>query len=172
MIGQRVAVGQRLLFGLCVTLMFASLGCDKEKTDTALSDAGAQIEDAGDAIAENVDKAVEKGEEAAKDAGDKAKELGEKAMAYITPLKEKFGDLESLKEKPEELKTAVSELITSLEEKTENLELPEAVSNSLAAAKEKLIALRDYLGGEIDQAKIDEHLKEIGDAMKGALGMS
>jgi hypothetical protein len=98
--------------------------------------------------------------------------LGEKAMAYLSPLKEKLGNLESLKDKPEELKTAVTELIQTIEDKAADIELPEAVSNTLATVKERLVALKDYLQGEVEQAKIDEHIQKIMDAVKSGLGMS
>ena len=102
--------------------------------------------------------------------GDSAKELGEKAMGFLTPLKEKFGDLDSLKDKPEELKKAVVSMIETIEYKSADLELPESVSSMLATVKEKLTALKTYLEGEVEQSGIDDRLKEIGESMKGALG--
>jgi hypothetical protein len=146
-------------------ILFLCVGCDKQAATEQLEKVEQSAGETADAISDNVSDAVEKG-------GDIAGELGEKAMAYLTPLKEKFGDLETLKESPEKLKVAVSDLIEKIEGKAEGITLPESVSNALAAVKEKLIALRDDLGADIEQAKIDEHLKGIMDSVKSALGMS
>ncbi len=140
-------------------------GCSKEDATQAVQQAEESAENAAESIGESVDSAVEGGKEM-------ASELGEKAQAFMTPLKEKFGDLESLKDKPEELKTAVSDLIQSIEEKAEGIELPEAMTSALATVKEKLVELKDYLEGEADPAKIEEHLKDIGESVKSGLGMS
>ena len=149
----------------CVTLMVICSGCSKEEAEQTVKKAEESAEEAADTIAEGTSDIVEKGSEM-------ASQLGEAAMAYLGPLKDKFGNLESLKESPEELKKAVTELIQSIEEKAEGLELPEAISNTLATAKEKLVALKEYLEGEVEQAKIDEHIKSIMDSIKSGLGMS
>ena len=111
--------------------------------------------------------------ESAKEAGQQlAGDLGEKAQAFLAPIKEQLGSLESLKDEPEKLKQAVGELIQSLEEKAADIQLPEAMSTALETVKEKLVALRDYLEGEVEQAQIDERVKEIIDSVKSTLGMS
>lgn len=170
--------------------LFASLamlsGCTEQEATDSLKRAEATAEQAATAVAEDVGEAMEKGEEAAGAAVDKGTEiagdvfdqgkelasaLSEKASAYLTPIKQEFGSLEGLKEKPDQLKAAVTALIESIEAKAEDIELPESVSSALATVKEKLIALKDYLEGEFEQAKIDEHLKEITDSAKHAFGM-
>ena len=83
---------------------------------------------AAETIAEDTKKVVKEGEEL-------AEELGEKAMAYLTPLKEKFGNLDSLKDKPEELKKAVADLIKTIEDKADDVELPESLANALATVE-------------------------------------
>lgn len=162
----------RWTVGFCGALILSCVGCNQPKTEEAVTEAETQLEQAADTIAKDVGEAVEKGEQVAKEAGQKAKQLGEQAMTYLTPLKEKLGNLDSLREKPEELKKAVTELIQSIEEKSAEIKLPDVVSNALATTKEKLIALQQYLEGEFEQAQIDEHLKEISDSVKKSLGMS
>lgn len=156
-----------------IPLAFLSLsGCTKEQASETLKQAEASAEEAAEGIADEVDAAAEKGGEMAEAAAEKASELGEQAMSYMAGLKEKFGDLETLKETPEKLKVAVMELIQTIEEKAEGIKLPEAMSSGLASVKAKLIELKDYLEGEVEQAKIDEHLKEISDSIKSGLGFA
>ena len=184
----------RQITALFAVLLLTTVGCENAPVEETLDDAEAKVEEvtetvsdkvtdvvdaSGDAAKELGEKAKELGEkttEKAKELGEKttekAKELGEKAMGYLAPLKEKFGSLEALKDKPEELKAAVSELIQSIEAKTEEIELPEAVSNALTAGKEKLVELKTYLEGEVDQAKIEEHLQGVMSAVKGKFGMA
>lgn len=164
-----IALASCAAFALCC-------GCDENEATATLEKAGDSIQDTAETVSTEVGDAVKEGKDAAGDVVQEGKqmasELGEKAMAYVTPLKEKFGDLESLKEKPEELKTAVTALIQSIEEKTEDIKLPESVSTALATAKEKLVALKDYLEGEAEPAKIEEHLKDIMESVKSGLGIS
>ena len=77
-----------------------------------------------------------------------------------------------MKETPEELKTAVAKLIGSIEQKAQDIKLLETVSTTLAKVKGKLIALRDYLEGEYEQAEIDQHVHEIMESVKSGLGLS
>jgi hypothetical protein len=143
--------------------------------------------EAAETIKTDVSEAVEEGEKMAGDALEKSKEvagdavekgkqvageLSEKAAAYLTPLKDELGKLGDMKDKPEELKAALSNLIQSMEAKTEDIQLPESVSNALATIKEKLVALKDYLEGEVEQAELDKRLEEITGAVKSGLGMS
>ena len=151
--------------GLCTVLAFALNGCTKQQAVDTVAEAEKSAGQAVEEIGQQVGDAVEAGEEM-------AGELSEKATAYLTPLKEKFGNLESLKETPDRLKAAVSDLIQSIEDKAEDITLPESLSNALASVKEKLIALEEYLEGEVEQAKIDEHLRDIADSVKSAFGMS
>jgi DNA repair exonuclease SbcCD ATPase subunit len=162
------------LAGCCLSLLSISVGCDDQASQT-LKRAEESAESAAATIAEDAGELVKEGEAAASDAIEQGKqmasELGEKATAYLTPLKEKFGNLESLKGKPEELKTAVNELLQSLEQKTEDIQLPEAISTALATIKEKLIALKEYLAGEVEQSQLDQRLQEISESVKSGLGM-
>ena len=69
-----------------------------------------------------------------------------------------------------EVKQAVIELIQSIEYKAAEIDLPEGISKALTTVKEKLVAFRDYLEGEVEQAKLDERLNEIKNSVKEALG--
>ncbi len=159
----------------CAALVLCG-GCDKKAATETLKNAEESAQEAASNVASGVGDAVDEGKAAASDAVESGKQmasdLGEKAMAFLTPLKEEFGDLDSLKEKPEELKVAVTDLIQKIEDKSADIKLPEAVSTALASVKEKLIALKDYLEGEVEQAKIEEHLKDIMDSVKSGLGMT
>ena len=172
----------------CVTLALALVcaGCNTEQAKETLNDAGVAMEEAGNDVAEKTGEMAEEGKKMAGDATEGAKkmagdategakkmagQLSEKAYAFLTPLKEKVANLESLKDSPEKLKEAVSKLITSIEEKTESLQLPEKIDNGLATVKEKLVSLRDYLEGEYEQSKINEYVKDIGDTVQSELGM-
>jgi chromosome segregation ATPase len=154
---------------LPIALLAASLlsvsGCNKQEATKELKEMEAAAEEGAAQVAEDVEAAVEEGEKM-------ASELGEKAMEYLTPLKDELSSLDELKATPEELKARVSEIIESIETKAEGIELPETVTKALEGIKEKLIALRDYLQGEFEQSKIDEHVKEIMDSVKSGLGMS
>ena len=152
-------------FVLCAGLLVFSGGCDTEEASSV-------VEQVGDSAAETMDAVKDETAEAADKAMDAASELSEKATAYLNPLKEKFGNLESLKDKPEELKEAVTSLIASIEERAEGMELPEKMSEVLATAKEKLMTLKQYLEGEVDQAKIDEQIQELMTSIKSQFGMS
>ena len=158
------------------TFILVCSGCSQEDAAKKLSEAEEAAEKAADTIAKDTDKAMQKGEEIASEAVKEGKELagelGEKAMAFLTPLKEKFGNLESLKESPEKLKQAATELIASIEQKAEGITLPETVSNTLNSVKEQLVALKEYLEGEYEQAKINDHIQEIMDSVRTGLGMT
>lgn len=183
-------------FGLCTLIV--STGCNQETAKEKLQQTEDEVAEVAETIKVDAGEIVEKGEQMASELGDKGKqvatdlgekgkqvatdlgekgeelasELGEKAMAYITPLKEKLGNLEGLKESPEELKKAVADLIAAIEKKAEDLELPETISSALATVKEKLVALKEYLEGEVDQAKLDERVKEISESVKSAFGFA
>ena len=186
-----LAMKKTILYRSCVASFCAATlicsGCDQQKASETLEKAEQSASETAAAVSDSVGEAVQKGEEAAgemakegsemaKDAVEKGKQvasdLSEKAAAYLTPIKEEFGSLDSLKEKPEELKAAVSKLIEKIETKAEDVELPEKVSNALATVKEKLVALKEYLEGEYEQAQIDERLQEIKETVKSSLGMS
>lgn len=163
------------------------IGCSKQEASTAFKNAEESARDAAETVAADVGDAAKEGQEMAGDAleggkqaasdavkkgADLASDLGEKAMAFVAPLKEKVGNLDNLKEKPEELKVAVEDLIQSMEQKAEGMELPESVSNALATIKEKLVALKDYLEGEVEQAQVNERVQDIMDSVKSGLGMT
>ena len=154
-----------LPIALLAALALSVSGCNKQEVTEELKEVEAAAEEATAQVAGDVETAVEEGEKM-------ASELGEKAMEYLTPLKDELSSLDELKATPEDLKARVSEIIESIETKAEGIELPETVTKALEGIKEKLIALRDYLQGEFEQAKIDEHVKEIMDSVKSGLGMS
>jgi len=154
-----------LLWSIAAIGFVCGGGCSKDDAADAINEVETAANDTAQSVAEGAGRAVEEGERM-------AGELTAKAKQYVDPLKEKLGDLDSLKDTPEELKKAVAGLIDSIEQRTGEIKLPEGVTSALATIKEKLIALRDYLEGEVDQAKIEEHLKEIEEASKGILGMS
>lgn len=182
----------RSALGLWVVVIVVSAGCDRPQEGNSVSHAESEVKQAAEAVADDVEEAVEKGEQVAKDVGQKAKELGEQAMeeanqlseqaadtaqelgeqamAFLTPLKEKFGNLESMKDKPDELKQAVIALIQSIEEKAAEIDLPDGISKALTTVKAKLVELRDYLEGEVEQAKLDERLNEIKNSVKESFG--
>jgi hypothetical protein len=114
--------------------------------------------------------AEEKGKELASKSSEIAGQLGEQAMALLGPLKEKIAGLEGLADKPAELKTKVSELLGALDNNMANLPVPEAVKSGLAALKEQLTKLLEYLGGEVDTAKIQEYLNTIKEIVGSKLG--
>lgn len=152
----------RILLSQIGVIMMALLplsGCNQQEAEQTLSDAETAAQQAAETVAEDVESAVEQG-------GQMASDLGEQAKAYLTPMTEKFGNLEDLKDSPEKLKAAVTELIESIEQKLEDIKLPEAMGDSLASIKEKLVALRDYLQGEYEQARIDEHVQDIAETVK------
>ena len=176
-----------VLLTCCSALLLVGLGCDQDAANEAMQEVETSAGDAAGALTDDAKAAMEKGKEMAGEAAAKGKEmagdaaakgkemaseLGENAMAFLTPLKEKFGNLESLKDTPEKLKTAVSDLITSIEEKAEGLTMPEAMSETLATLKAKLVDLKEYLGGEYEQSGIDEKVNDIVSSVKSGLGMS
>jgi uncharacterized coiled-coil DUF342 family protein len=150
---------------LIITALVAtiSVGCDKEDAANTLKKAEDSAADVAKTVADDASKMADEGKKM-------ASELGEKAMGFLNPLKEKLGNLEGLKETPEKLQAEVSQLLETMEQKAEGIELPEAVSTALATIKEKLVALKAYLAGEVEQAKIDEHIKGIMESAKSAFG--
>ncbi len=154
-----------VMLACCTALIPLAAGCSQKEASEAISEAKASAEEASQSLAGDASAMMEKGKEM-------ASELGENATAFLTPLKEKFGNLESLKETPEKLKTAVTELITSIEQKADGINLPEAMRQTLASVKEKLVALKNYLEGEYEQAGIDEKVNDIVSSVKSGLGMS
>lgn len=150
---------------ICIAVLVFTTGCDKQDAKDAIDSAEQTASDAADSVKEGAEGVVAEGKEMAGD-------LSEGVTAFLTPLKEKMGNLESLKTKPEELKTAVTAMITSIEEKTSSLEMPEALSTALDSIKEKLVGLKDYLSGEYDQSGIDEKVDDLMASIKSGLGMS
>ncbi len=165
----------RILGLICMLVLATSIGCSDEakdkvkdaadKTETAAENAVEKAGDMAQAAGENVADAAGK----AKDAVAK---LSKDAIAYLKPIKDGLGNLDSLKDKPAELKTAVDNLLKHMEQNVDSLHLPEKVTNALKVVKEKLVALKDYLAGEADKAKIEEHIKNIIDSAKERLGIS
>jgi len=187
----------RMAFGLSIGLVLC-MGCTKEEAADTLQQAEASAEEAANAIAADVGEVVKEGEEMASDAvegtkdavGDAvekgkditeqtveegkklASELGEKAAGFLVPLKDGIGNLDEFKETPEDLKKAVSDLIQSIEGKAEDISLPESVTNALATIKEKLVALKDYLEGEVEQAEVNTRLEDLYETVKSGFGLS
>ena len=154
-----------LAWGACAALAITCCGCNKQEAGKQLDKVEQSARGAASAVSEEVSDAVKEGEKA-------VSELGEKAVAHLGVLKEKFGKLDSLKESPAELKTAVADLIQSIEAKAEGIQLPEKLETAMAAIKEKLVALQQYLAAESDPSKIKEHVQGILDSVKSELGMS
>jgi hypothetical protein len=177
---------------LCVTVIcgavtLLTVGCSSEQASEVAQNAEENATEVAENVSEEVgeaaekmsetasevaEKVSEKAGEAAEKAGELAAKVGEKAKAYLTPLQEKFDNLKDMKDKPAELKEAVSGLITSIEERAEDLELPQKISDALTAAKEKLIELRDYLEGEVEEAQIEERIQGIVSTVGEQLGMT
>jgi hypothetical protein len=134
-------------------------GCSEE----AKEDAAKLKEQAADGAKELGGKA---GEMAGK-AGDKIKEgakaLSEQAKGFLGPIQEKIGGLDGLKDKPAELKKSVENLIAMIESKASTLTLPAGVQKTMDTLKEKLVALRDYLGGETKPEEIDAKVEDVKD---------
>lgn len=156
---------------VCVLLLASLVGCsDKakdavENAENAVGDVAQDAADMAETAGDNIADAGKKAEEA-------VSEFGAESVAYFSSMKERFGNLDGLKDKPEELKKWVDDTLKAIEEKAENVQLPDAASNALDAVKEKLVALKEYLAGEVDQAKIDEHIKGIIESTKKGLGLS
>ena len=129
-----------LLVAFLATSMPFLGGCNKQDAARELQEVEEAAGEAATKVTEGLESAVEEGEQM-------ASELSEQAQAYLSPLKDKLGSLEELKQTPAELKTAVGDLIEMIEQKADEIELSESVSDALATLKEKLIALRDYLEG-------------------------
>ncbi len=157
--------------GLTMTLM---IGCGDKGTDSIKGAVGKAEKAAGDAAGE-ADKAAKKMGEAAKTAvessGEAISKLGEKAMGFLDPLKEEFGKLEGLVSEPTKLKQAASDLIAKLDQDMGGFNLPKPIADALNAAKEKLVALRDYITDEADPAQLEEKVKGVMESVKSALGM-
>jgi ABC-type transporter Mla subunit MlaD len=159
-----------------LAVALSTAGCTQEETDemvqSAEQSAGEALEKSGDAMSDAAEKVGQGVSDAAEKGKEMASQLGEKAVAFLEPLKTQFGDLESLKDKPEQLKEKVNELIQMIEGRAEDMKLPEKVQETLAASKAKLIELKEYLQGEIEQAELDKKLENLMETVKGNLGLS
>ncbi len=153
-----------LMFALLSLATLSLSGCDEKQAADALKNAEQKAKDTADKVGDDVGAAVAEGEKM-------MGELGEQAMAFIAPLKEKLGNLDSLKDTPEKLKTAVSELITMIESKAESITLPESMSKTIETIKTKLVELKTYLEGKYEQSGIDEKVKAISESVESGLGM-
>jgi hypothetical protein len=143
-------------------LLAAPSGCDTTPTEIAKK-AEQQAQQASESLAADAEKLMDKG-------GELAKGLSEQAMSFMGPLKEKLAGLEGLKDKPEELKTTVTEMLQSLESNIANLPLPEGLKTTITQLKEKLQMLQEYLGGAIEPAKLQEYLDGIKDFVSKQMG--
>ncbi len=150
-------------WGLVAVLLVLPTGCGGKGGEKVAEDVKDAANQAAEKVSKGAQEMVKEGQQIAADLSDKAKE-------YLNPLKEKFGNLEGLKKTPEKLKTAVTELIQSIEDKAADIKLPESVSNALSKIKEKLVALKEYLQGEVEEAKLDEKVKDVMDSVKSGLG--
>ncbi len=108
---------------------------------------------------------------AAESSGEALSKLGEKAMGLLNPLKEEFGKLEGLVSEPTKLKEAAGDLVKKLDQDMSGFKLPQVVTDALNAAKEKLIALRDYITDEADPAELEAKVKGVMESVKSAFSM-
>ncbi len=165
----------RLLSMLAIggLIMAQLIGCDKA-ADSAKS-AAETAEKAASEAAGEAGKAAEKMGDAAKaaagSAGEALSKLGEQAMGFLDPLKAEFGKLEGLVSEPSKLKEAAEGLIKKLDTDMSGFKLPQAITDALGAAKEKLIALRDYITDEADPAELKKKVEGVMESVKSALGM-
>lgn len=117
-----------------------------------------------------LDAAKEKGSELAEKSSEIAGQLGEQAMALLGPLKDKIMGLDSLVSKPEEMKTAVTELLATLDGNLASLPVPEGIKSGITALKEQLTQLLEYLGGAVEPEKLQGFLKTIKEIAGSQLG--
>ncbi|KAA5547291.1 hypothetical protein FYK55_02530 [Roseiconus nitratireducens] len=177
----------RTTLGIAALSMISLSGCNRDEAVDAMRSAEETAKSTADAVAQGAGETLKEGEAMASQAAEEGKkqadqavekgkqmasDLSDKAMAFLNPLKEKLSNLDELKDSPEKLKTAVDDLIETIESKAEGITLPESMSNAVATIKEKLVALKEYLEGEVEQAKIDEKIAEITDTVKNKLSMS
>lgn len=162
MLRKNVWNGCMAVIACCLMLVLG--GCNQQQATDSLKKAEESAEAAGKALSKEAGDLAKKGEAL-------ADQLGAEATAFLNPLKEQFAGLEKLKGSPSELSAAVSKAIESIEQKAENLKLPEPIEKGIGVIKEKLVALRDYLAGEVEPAKVEEHLKAILDSVKSGLGV-
>lgn len=151
-------------------MLVTAIGCSEQEAEDAIEKAKDTAGEAADAVAKEGGEAMAKGEEMIEKGKEMASDLGTKTAAFFATMKDQLGDLESFKDTPDKLKTAVSDLIQTIDEKSEELKLPEAVKTTLTTVKEKLVALKEYLEGEVEQAQIDEKIQEIMNSVKSMLG--
>jgi uncharacterized coiled-coil DUF342 family protein len=151
-------------------MLIACIGCNQKEADETLEKAQDTAGETADTVAKEGEEAIAKGKELVEKGKEMASELGTKTAAFFATMKDQLGDLESFKDTPDKLKTAVSDLIQTIDEKSEELNLPEAINKTLATVKEKLVALKEYLEGEAEQAQIDEKVQEIMNSVKSMLG--
>jgi hypothetical protein len=155
-------------------IMAQLVGCEKAgdsvkgAVDKAEKAAGKATDEAGDMAKKMGDAAMD----AAEKSGAALSNLGEKAMGFLEPLKGEFAKLEGLVSEPSKLKETASDLIKKLDTDMSGFKLPQAVTDALAMAKEKLIALRDYITDDADPAELKKKVEGVMESVKTALGMS
>lgn len=158
---------------LLAPVSLLSVGCEGTAEDIAKK-AQTEAGKALDAAKEKGGELAEKGSEMAGELAEKGTEiagqLGEQAMALLGPLKDKVMGLESLISKPEEMKTAVTELLGTLDGNLASLPMPEGIKSGIAALKEQLTQLLEYLGGAVEPEKLQGFLKTIKDIAGSQLG--
>lgn len=158
--------------GIAVAMLsVAVMGCEGQTEDLAnkamgdveqsMSEATQSLEGAKEKMQETMDAAKAKMADMAKSGEDTLKNLGADITNLLGPFKEKLMGLESLKDTPAELKTSVTELLTSLESNIANLPLPEGLKTTIANLKEKLVALQQFLEGNADLSKLQDYLGPI-----------
>ncbi len=150
------------------------VGCDNKATDSvkgAVDKAEKAADDAAGEAGEAAKKMGDVAKEAAESSGEALSKLGEKAMGFLDPLKAEFGKLEGLVSEPAKLKEAASNLIGKLDADMSGMKLPKSVTDALTAAKEKLVALRDYITDEADPAELKTKVEGVMESVKSALGM-
>lgn len=160
----------RLQVGLAMMVLgLLNIGCEGT-AEKAKAEAEKAKKSAEAAVKNATDKATSAVEGAAETGKDMAAKLGEQAMAVLGPLKEKIAGLDGLVDKPAEMKTMVTELLGTLDNNLANLPVPEGVKSGLTALKEQLTKLLEYLGGNVEAAKLQEYLKTIKEIVGSQLG--
>ena len=150
------------------TLLLGALafncGCPEPESVKKLSDKASQeAEQVTESLKEEAGKLAEKGEEM-------TEKLGEQAKNLFEPLKEKLAGLEGLKDKPAELKTSVTEMLTALETSISNVQLPEPIKTTLDSLKEQLTEFNQYLDGAVEPDKVQEHIDSLKNLVQSHLG--
>ena len=149
---------------ILVCCLVGQTGCDQAAIEPAEDVSSATEPESAFDLEGSAKRLADKGKQLAAD-------LGEKAKDVLKPLEEKLSNLDGLKATPGKLKEEVNGLILMIENKFENLTLPESLSNAIGELKTQLVALKDYLTEKSDEAKIGEQIDSIMELVKTKLKM-